>query len=65
MDDDIIISQCKYVLNPLQRFKMEDYKLCATRYQFGVELTKECNSLNVNATLYRHLVGSLTQLTHQ
>jgi hypothetical protein len=45
MDDGIFISQPKYVLNLLQKFKMEDYKPCATPYQSGVKLTKECDSL--------------------
>jgi hypothetical protein len=43
---------------------MEDYKPCATPYQSRVKLTKECDSLKVDATLYRQLVGSLIYLTH-
>jgi hypothetical protein len=53
MDDGIFISQPKYVLNLLQRFKMEDCKPCATPYQSRVKLTKECDSLKVDATLYK------------
>ena len=59
-DDGIFLSQLKYALNLLQRFKMEDCKLCAIPYQLGVKSTKECDSFKVDATLYRHLVGRLT-----
>jgi hypothetical protein len=53
MDDGIFISQPKYVLNLLQRFKMEDHTSCATPYQLRVKLTKECDSPKVDATLYK------------
>jgi hypothetical protein len=49
----IFLSQPKYVLNLLQRFKMKDCKLCATPYQLGVKLTKECGSSKFDATFYR------------
>ena len=44
--------QPKYVLNLLQKFKMEDYKMCATPYQLEFKITKECDSMKVDATLY-------------
>jgi hypothetical protein len=50
MDDVIFI---KYVLTILHKFRMEYCKPCSTTYQLGVKLTKERDSLKVNATLYR------------
>lgn len=63
MDDNFFSSQPKDVLHLLQSFEMKDCKPCATPYQSRVKLTKECDSLKVNATLYRQLVGSLIYLT--
>jgi hypothetical protein len=51
MDDGIFISQPKYALNLLKKFKMEDCKPCATSYQSRVKLSKECDSPKVDATL--------------
>ena len=64
MDDGNFISQPKYVSNHLQKFRMEDYKPCATPYQSKLKLTKESDSLNVDTTLYQQLVSSLIYLTH-
>ena len=55
----IFLSQPKYVLNLLQRFKMKDCKLCVAPYHLGVKLTKEFDSMKINVTLYRKLVGSI------
>lgn len=41
IDDGIFISQRKYVIDLLQRFKMEDCKPYATPLQSGIKLTKE------------------------
>ena len=60
----IFISWCKYSLDLLKFFKMDDYKMIATPFQSGVKLTKECQSLKVTTTLYQQLVGSLIYLTH-
>lgn len=62
--DGLFISQYKYVLDPLKCFNMDDYKPCASSFQLGVKLTKECESPKVDVTLYRRLVGSLIYLTH-
>ena len=43
---------------------MEDCKPAPSPFKFGVKLSTTCNSLEVDATLYRHLVGSLLYLTH-
>jgi hypothetical protein len=62
--DGFFISQCKYVMNLLTHFKMVDCKPCATLFQYGVKLTKTCQTLVVDATLYRPLVDNLIYLTH-
>lgn len=64
MDDGIFLSQPKYVLDLLKRFKIEDCKACLTPFQSGVKLTKYCDSPKVDATLYQQLVGNLIYLTH-
>lgn len=43
---------------------MDDYKSCATSFKSGVNLTKECSSSKVNATLYQQLVNNLIYITH-
>lgn len=43
---------------------MEHCKLCATRYQSQMKLSKECDSLRIDATLYTQLVHSQIDLTH-
>ena len=43
---------------------MEDCKLAPYPFQSGVKLSATCTSLEVDATLYRRLVGSLLYLNH-
>ena len=43
---------------------MEDYKPTPSPFQFGVKISATCTSPEVDATLYRQLVGSLLYLTH-
>ena len=43
---------------------MEDYKPTPSPFQFGVKLSTTCTSPEVDATLYRQLIGSLLYLTH-
>ena len=64
LHDGLFISQTKYVLDLLEKFKMLDCKPTPTPFQFGVKLTKECTSKKVDTTLYRQLVGSLGYLTY-
>ena len=45
IDDDIFISQPKYALYLLKRFKMDDCKVCATAYQSRVKMSKYRDSL--------------------
>jgi hypothetical protein len=48
----------------LTSFKMVDCKLCATPFQSGVNLTNTCQTIIVDATLYRQLVDNIVYLTH-
>ena len=59
----VFISQSNYALDPLKHFKMDDCNSCATPFQSGVKLTKECSYLEVDATLYWQLVDNLIYLT--
>ena len=43
---------------------MEDCKLAPSSFQSRVKLSATCTSPEVDATLYRQLVGSLLYLTH-
>ena len=43
---------------------MEDCKPTPSTFQSGVKLSTTCTSPEVDATLYRQLVGSLLYLTH-
>ena len=63
-NEGIFISQSKYACDLLHRFHMDDCKPSPSRFQFGVNLTATCTSPEVDATLYRQLVGSLLYLNH-
>ena len=43
---------------------MEDYKPAPSPFQFGVKPSVTCTTPEVDATLYRQLVGKLLYLTH-
>ena len=43
---------------------MEDCKPAPSPFHSGVNIFATCTSPEVDATLYRHLVGSLLYLTH-
>ena len=43
---------------------MEDCKPAPSPFQFGVKLFATCTSHELDATLYRQLVGSILYLTH-
>jgi len=64
MDDGILISQPKYELDLLKIFKIDNGKPCKTLFQLGIKVTKECDSIKLDGTLYMKLVGSLICLTH-
>jgi hypothetical protein len=45
-------------------FHMEDSKPTPSPFHYGVKLATACTSLEIDATLYRQLVGILLYLTH-
>lgn len=59
----IFISQKKYALEVLKRFKMKDCNSVFTPTKVGLKLTRNGSGKKVNATLYKHIVGSLMYLT--
>ena len=62
--EGIFISQSKYVCDLLYRFHMEYCKPNPSPFQSRVKLSATCTSPEVDATLYRQLVGSLLYLSH-
>ena len=62
--EGIFLSQSKYACDLLRRFHMEDCTPAPSPFQSGVKLSATCTSPEVDATLYRQLVGSLLYLTH-
>jgi hypothetical protein len=61
--EGIFISQYKYVGDLLCHFHMKDSKPTPSSFQYGVKLATTSTSPEVDATLYRRLVGSLLYLT--
>eukprot|EP00253_Pinus_taeda_P003505 PITA_03505 len=62
--EGISLSQSKYACDLLCHFDMEDCKPAPSAFQSGVKLSVTCTSPEVDATLYRQLVGKLLYLTH-
>eukprot|EP00253_Pinus_taeda_P013989 PITA_13989 len=62
--EGISLSQSKYACDILRHFHMEDCKPAPSPFQSGVKLSVSCTSPEVDATLYRQLVGTLLYLTH-
>eukprot|EP00253_Pinus_taeda_P012672 PITA_12672 len=62
--EGISLSQAKYACDILRHFHMEDCKPAPSPFQSGVKLSVSCTSPEVDATLYRQLVGKLLYLTH-
>jgi hypothetical protein len=63
-NEGIFLSQSKYACDLLRRFHMDDCKPTPSPFQSGVKFSATCTSPEVDATLYRQLVGSLLYLTH-
>ena len=61
--DGVFVCQKKYAKTILEKFKMANCKSVATSLVVNEKLTKEDGSKQVDATLYRSLVGSLLYLT--
>eukprot|EP00253_Pinus_taeda_P005236 PITA_05236 len=62
--EGIFLSQSKYACDLLRFFHMEDCKPTPSPFQSRVKLSVICTSPEVDATLYRQLVGKLLYLTH-
>eukprot|EP00253_Pinus_taeda_P004174 PITA_04174 len=62
--EGISLSQSKYACDILRHFHIEDCKPAPSPFQSGVKLSVSCTSPEVDATLYRQLVGKLLYLTH-
>jgi hypothetical protein len=62
-NEGIILSHSKYSCD-LCHFHMDDCKPTRSPFQSGVKLSSTFTSLEVDASLYRQLVGSLLYLTH-
>eukprot|EP00253_Pinus_taeda_P005975 PITA_05975 len=62
--EGISLSQSKYACDLLHHFHMEDYKPAPSPFQSRAKLSFTCTSPEVDATLYRQLVGKNLYLTH-
>ena len=62
--EGISLSQSKYACDLLRHFHVEDCKPTPSPFQSGAKLSITCTSPEVDATLYRQLVGKLLYLTH-
>jgi hypothetical protein len=63
-NEGIFLSQSKYASDLLRHFHLDDCKPTPSPFQSGVKLVAICTSPEVDATLYRQLVGILLYLTH-
>ena len=59
----IFISQTKYIKDMLKKFKMEDSKLVSTPMVTCCKLSKDDESLEVDHTMYRSIIGILLYVT--
>eukprot|EP00253_Pinus_taeda_P026377 PITA_26377 len=62
--EGISLSQSKYPCDLLRHFHMEDCKSAPSPFQSGAKLSVTCTSPEVDATLYRQLVGKILYLIH-
>ena len=62
-DKGIFISQTKYIKDMLKRFKMEYSNIVSTPMITGCMLSKDDESLEVDHTMYRSMIGILPYVT--
>jgi hypothetical protein len=62
--EGIFLSHSEYAYDLLHCFLMDDSKASPCPFHSRVKLISTCNSPEVDATLYRQLVGILLYLTH-
>lgn len=63
LQQGIFMSQTKYAKEMIRRFNMADCKPVSTPMETGCKLTKSDDSLEVNQSEYRSMIGSLLYLT--
>ena len=61
---EIILSQGKYAVEILKRFGMMDCKSMSMSMTMNLKILGNTTSKTVDATLYRHMIGSLMYLTN-
>ncbi|KAA3487268.1 Retrovirus-related Pol polyprotein from transposon TNT 1-94 [Gossypium australe] len=61
-NDEIYVSQKKYVREILDRFKMTNYNSINTPTEVALKLIKEGDGEKVDSTLYKQIVGNLMYL---
>ena len=59
----IFISQTKYIKEMSKKFKMEASKHISTPMATGCKLSQDDESLEVDHTMYRSMIGSLLYVT--
>jgi hypothetical protein len=62
--DEIFLSQGKYAVEILKRFKMMDCKSMPTPMVTNLKLLSDTSSETVDVTMYRQMIGSLMYLTN-
>ena len=62
-DDDIFISQTKYIKEMLKKFDMEGCKAVSTPMITGCKLSKDDTSPAIDQKSYRSMIGSLLYVT--
>jgi hypothetical protein len=62
--DEIFLSQGKYIVEILQRFRMMDCKSMTTPMTINLKLLSDKSSDLVDPTMYRQLIGSLMYLVN-
>ena len=60
---EIMLSQGKYAVEILKRFRMMDCKSMTTSITMNLKLLGDTTSETVDATLYKQMIGSLMYLT--
>ena len=60
----IYITQSKYIKEILKKIGLEDSKLVSTPMITGHKLPKNDESVEVNQTLYRSMIGKLQYVVH-
>src|SRR4051812_10760335 len=60
----LMMHQRRYASEILKRFKMEECNLTSTPAETRLQLSKNSNEEDVDATQYRRLIGSLKYLCH-